>query len=51
MSGRSDAACAFYDSHEHCMKDVSSAIESRYPRFIRSPRLQSCHGLERTCFE
>jgi hypothetical protein len=34
--GRSDAASTFNDSHESCMKEVSNAMESRYPRGILS---------------
>jgi len=33
--GRSDSAYAFKGSQEHCMKDVSRATDSRYPRRIQ----------------
>ena len=35
MYGRSDSAYAFKGSQEHCMKDVSRATDSRYPRRIQ----------------
>ena len=35
MYGRSDAACTFGGSHEHCMQDVSSAMESHHHRVLR----------------